>query len=72
MTHWINDPDYPLEKRLRATLSLLGDRLLQSEASLLSNASLKSDAAQAPDPAARAHRQKSRLPSKTPSRRKTP
>ena len=28
MTHWINDPDYPLEKRLREALSLLGDRLL--------------------------------------------
>jgi AcrR family transcriptional regulator len=28
MTHWINDHDYPLEKRLRETLSLLGDRLL--------------------------------------------
>lgn len=28
MTHWINDPDYPLESRLRASLSLLADRLL--------------------------------------------
>jgi AcrR family transcriptional regulator len=28
MTHWINDPAYPLEKRLRETLSILGDRLL--------------------------------------------
>lgn len=28
MTHWINDPAYPLEQRLRQTLSLLGDRLL--------------------------------------------
>jgi AcrR family transcriptional regulator len=28
MTHWINDPAYPLEKRMRETLSLLGDRLL--------------------------------------------
>ncbi len=28
MTHWINDPGYPLEKRMRETLSLLGDRLL--------------------------------------------
>jgi AcrR family transcriptional regulator len=28
MTHWINDPGYPLETRMRETLSLLGDRLL--------------------------------------------
>lgn len=28
MTHWINDPAYPLESRLRAALSLLADRLL--------------------------------------------
>lgn len=28
MTHWINNPDYPLEVRLRASLSLLADRLL--------------------------------------------
>jgi hypothetical protein len=28
MTHWINDPAYPLESRMRETLSLLGDRLL--------------------------------------------
>jgi len=28
MTHWINDPDYPLEHRLGATLSLVADRLL--------------------------------------------
>jgi hypothetical protein len=28
MTHWINDPEYPLERRLRASLTLLGDRLL--------------------------------------------
>ena len=28
MTHWINDPEYPLESRLRASLSLLADRLL--------------------------------------------
>lgn len=28
MTHWINDPDYPLESKLRASLSLLADRLL--------------------------------------------
>ncbi len=28
MTHWINDPAYPLERRLRASLTLLGDRLL--------------------------------------------
>lgn len=27
MTHWINDPDYPLESRMRASLSLLADRL---------------------------------------------
>ncbi|HXC49502.1 MAG TPA: TetR/AcrR family transcriptional regulator [Candidatus Limnocylindrales bacterium] len=30
MTHWINDPDYPLEHRLGATLSLVSDRLLVS------------------------------------------
>ena len=29
MTHWINDPDYPLEKKLGATLSLLGEKLLR-------------------------------------------
>ncbi len=28
MTHWINDPGYPLETRMRETLSVLGDRLL--------------------------------------------
>jgi AcrR family transcriptional regulator len=28
MTHWINDPAYPLAERMRETLSLLGDRLL--------------------------------------------
>lgn len=28
MTHWINNPDYPLEKRLPESLSLLGERLL--------------------------------------------
>lgn len=28
MTHWINDPGYPLERRLGETLSLLADRLL--------------------------------------------
>lgn len=28
MTHWINDPEYPLESRLRASLSLLAERLL--------------------------------------------
>jgi len=28
MTHWINDPAYPLETRLRDSLSLLADRLL--------------------------------------------
>ena len=28
MTHWINFPDYPLERRMRDTLLLLGDRLL--------------------------------------------
>ena len=28
MTHWINDPDYPLESRLTASLSLVADRLL--------------------------------------------
>ena len=28
MTHWINDPGYPLESRLRASLSLLAERLL--------------------------------------------
>lgn len=28
MTNWINDPDYPLERRMRETLSLLGERLL--------------------------------------------
>ncbi|MFN2427117.1 MAG: TetR/AcrR family transcriptional regulator [Candidatus Binatia bacterium] len=28
MTHWINDANYPLEKRLRETLTLLGARLL--------------------------------------------
>jgi hypothetical protein len=28
MTHWINDPAYPLENRLRASLSLLAERLL--------------------------------------------
>jgi AcrR family transcriptional regulator len=32
MTHWINDPTYPLESRLGATLSLVADRLLSSEA----------------------------------------
>jgi len=31
MTHWINDPGYPLESRLRASLSLLADRLLQTK-----------------------------------------
>lgn len=29
MTHWINDPDYPLERRLRESMSLLADRLLR-------------------------------------------
>jgi AcrR family transcriptional regulator len=28
MTHWINDPAYPLEQRMRSTLALLGDRLI--------------------------------------------
>jgi AcrR family transcriptional regulator len=28
MTHWINDPGYPLEKRLGESLSLLAERLL--------------------------------------------
>jgi AcrR family transcriptional regulator len=28
MTHWINDPGYPLKDRLRAALTLLADRLL--------------------------------------------
>lgn len=28
MTHWINDPSYPLGKRMRESLSLLGERLL--------------------------------------------
>jgi AcrR family transcriptional regulator len=28
MTHWINDPSYPLERRLRASFTLLADRLL--------------------------------------------
>jgi AcrR family transcriptional regulator len=28
MTHWINDPAYPLEERMRSTLALLGDRLI--------------------------------------------
>lgn len=28
MTHWINDPDYPLERRMHESLSLLGRRLL--------------------------------------------
>jgi hypothetical protein len=28
MTHWINDPAYPLEKRLRESLSLLTGHLL--------------------------------------------
>lgn len=28
MTHWINDPDYPLEGRLRASFTLLADRFL--------------------------------------------
>ncbi len=28
MTHWINDPDYPLERKMRESLSLLGRRLL--------------------------------------------
>jgi AcrR family transcriptional regulator len=28
MTHWINNPDYPLQRRLRDSLSLLADRLL--------------------------------------------
>lgn len=32
MTHWINEPDYPLETRLRDSLSLLADRLLASPA----------------------------------------
>lgn len=30
MTHWINDPDYPLERRLRASLTLLAGRWLTS------------------------------------------
>ena len=28
MTHWINDPGYRLEERMRNTLALLGDRLI--------------------------------------------
>ena len=28
MTHWINDPGYRLEERMRSTLALLGDRLI--------------------------------------------
>jgi len=32
MTHWINDPAYPLESRLRDSLSLLAERLLQAPA----------------------------------------
>ncbi len=30
MTHWINDPDYPLESKLRASFTLLADRFLTS------------------------------------------
>ena len=32
MTHWINAPDYPLEKRLGASLSFVADRLLVAAA----------------------------------------
>jgi hypothetical protein len=32
MTHWINDPAYPLEQKLKASLSLLADRLLGQSA----------------------------------------
>jgi hypothetical protein len=31
MTHWIGNPDYPLARRLRETLSLLADRLLATK-----------------------------------------
>lgn len=38
MTHWINDPDYPLESRLRASLTLLADRLLLTSTTAASTA----------------------------------
>lgn len=41
MTHWINDPAYPLEQRLRQSLSLLADRLLTTEATTAKRLALK-------------------------------
>jgi AcrR family transcriptional regulator len=31
MTHWINDPAYPLDRRMRETLRLLGERVLAAD-----------------------------------------
>jgi hypothetical protein len=48
MTHWMNDPDYPLERRLRASLTLVGDRLLTpttAARTTLRHPALKRDAA---------------------------
>jgi AcrR family transcriptional regulator len=40
MTHWINDPRYPLETRLRAALSLVADRLLAMEPGTVARAAV--------------------------------
>jgi AcrR family transcriptional regulator len=51
MTHWINDPHYPLESRLRASLSLLADRLLVTPTQPATDRSAHQDrAAPAPQP----------------------
>lgn len=71
MTHWINDPAYPLEQRMRQSLSLLGDRLLAPPPETRDRYGF-SPAAPSPPPSAR----KSASPSATRPRpkaaRKTP
>ncbi|MEO6026591.1 MAG: TetR/AcrR family transcriptional regulator [Candidatus Binatia bacterium] len=66
MTHWINDPDYPLEDRLCASLSLLADRLLTGDAPARSASPLATKPAKA-----RAARKRSTSPP-PPRKRKTP
>lgn len=54
MTHWINDPSYPLETRLRDSMSLLADRLLAAAPAAAKSATPKTTAtarAKRPKPA---------------------
>jgi len=66
MTHWINDPDYPLEDRLCASFSLLADRLLTRDAAPSSAFPIPTQPAKArPAP-------KRSAPPTPPRKRKTP